>query len=222
MKSVKPLLLAGLASVAVAGYAGFAHAGTPDVKTMTVQLPGGGIEEIEYTGTVAPQVILAPALPADAALMPMAPPGDMTDPFAALEQLSAEMDQQAAAMINAANAMAADAMGPSGPLVPAGFAQMPPSSTGFSFVSSVSGGGQGACMQSLEITSMGNGQAPRVVSHSSGNCGGGGPSLSAPGGAIPAALPAALPGAPVPVQSQPQLIRVRYIEPQRPVHPSNS
>jgi hypothetical protein len=219
MKYVKPLLLAGLASVAVAGYAGFARAGTPDVKTMTVQLPGGGIEEIEYTGNVAPQVILAPALPDDAAaITPMAMPGGMSDPFAALAQLSAEMDQQATAMINAANAMAAGAMGPSGPLMPAGFGQMPPGSTGFSFVSSISGGGQGACMQSLEITSMGNGQAPRVVSHSSGNCGGGAPSLSAPGGAVPAALPAA----PVPVQAQPKLIRVRYIEPQRPVHPSNS
>jgi hypothetical protein len=218
MKYVKPLLLAGLASVAAAGYAGFAHAGTPDVKTMTVQLPGGGIEEIEYTGNVAPQVILAPALPPDAAaITPMAMPGGMSDPFAALAQLSAEMDQQAAAMINAANAMAAGAMGPPGPLVPAGFAQMPPGSTGYSFVSSISGGGQGACMQSLEITSMGNGQAPRVVSHSSGNCGGA-PSLSAPGGAVPAALPAA----PVPAQPQPQLIRVRYLEPQRTAHPSNS
>ncbi len=186
MKAVKPLLLAGLASVAVAGYAGFARAGTSDVKTMTVQLPGGGIEEIDYTGNVPPQVSLLPATPAS-----------MPDPFAALAQMSAEMDQQAAAMMNVMDAMAAGAMGQPGALVPAAFGQMPPGS---------------ACFQSIEITSLGNGQAPQVVSHSSGDCGG------APAGALPAALPAA----PVALPSQPQLIRARYIVPQTPAHPSDS
>jgi len=192
MNAVKPLLLAGLASVAVAGYAGFARAGTPDVKTMTVQLPGGGIEEIEYTGDVAPQVSLLPATPVG-----------MPDPFAALAQISAEMDQQAAAMMNAMNAMAAGAMGQPGALVPAAFGQLPPGS---------------ACFQSVEITAMGDGQAPQVVSHSSGNCGGGQPGLGIPAGAVPAALPAA----PVVAPSQPQLIRVRYIMPQEPARASSS
>ena len=73
-------------------------------------------------------------------------------------------------------------------------------------------------MQSLEITSMGDGQAPHVVSRSSGDCGSGQPGLTAPAGATPAALPAA----PVPAQSQPRLIRVRYLMPQTPDHPSNT
>jgi hypothetical protein len=190
MKAMKPLLLASLAAVAVGGYAGLARAGAPDVKTMTVQLPGGGIEEIEYTGDVAPQVSLLPATPAA-----------MADPFAALAQISAEMDQQAAAMMNAMDAMAAGGMGPPGALVPAAFGQMPLN---------------GACVQSLQITSLGNGQAPQVVSRTSGDCGGSQPRLDAP------ALPAALPAAPMPSASQPQLIRVRYILPQAPSHPSNS
>jgi len=192
MKAVKPLLLAGLASVAVAGYAGFARAGSPDVKTMTVQLPGGGIEEISYTGDVAPQVSLLPAAP-----------GGIDDPFAALAQISAAMDQQAAAMMNAMDAMTAGAIGQPGLLVPAALGQMPPG---------------GACIQSLEITAMGNGQPPQVVSHSSGDCGGGEPALGAPAAASPAALPAA----PAPAQPEPQLIRVRYIVPQTPAHPSSS
>ena len=31
--------------------------------------------------------------------------------------------------------------------------------------------GSGVCTQSVEITAQGNGQKPRVVQHSSGNCG---------------------------------------------------
>ncbi len=228
MQPVRPLLLAGLASVVVAGFAGFAYAGDPGFKTMTVQLPGGGIEQIEYTGNVAPQVILSPASPddADAAPMAVALPLGATDPFAALEQISAQMDQQAAAMINAVNAMAAGTMAQPGPMVPASFGQLPPGSAGYSYIASMTGGAGGACVQSLEITAMANGQPPRVVSHASGDCGGqpslGAPSLGLPGGAGSAgAVPAALPAAPAPVQ-QPQLIRVKYLLPKASVSPSQT
>jgi len=40
---------------------------------------------------------------------------------------------------------------------------------GFSYVSTLSS--NGACARSAEITSTGNGAPPRVVTHSSGNCG---------------------------------------------------
>jgi hypothetical protein len=223
MHPVRPLLLAGLASVAVAGLAGFAHAGDPGFKTMTVQLPGGGIEQIEYTGDVAPQVILSSASPddADAAPMAVALPLGATDPFAALEQISAQMDQQAAAMINAVNAMAAGAMAQPGGMVPASFGQLPPGSAGYSYIASMTGGAGGACMQSLQITAMGNGQPPQVVSHASGDCGAQ-TGLGIPGDAAPAgAVPAALPAAPVPVQ-QPELIRVKYLVPKAPVSPSRT
>ncbi len=189
MEAVKPLLLAGVASVALGGYA---LAGNPDVRTMTVQLPGGGVEEIEYTGDVAPQVSLLPAMQ-----------GGSSDPFAALAQVSAEMDQQAAAMMNAMDAMTAGALGQPGALVPAAFGQMPPGS---------------ACFQSVEITSIGDGQAPKVVAHTSGDCGGGAPGMGAPASAVRAASPTA----PVSSPLQPQLIRVRYIMPQAPDRPSNS
>ncbi len=220
MRAVKPLVLAGLAAVGVAGYAAFARAGTPDVQTMTVQLPGGGIEEIEYTGDAPPQVSLMPAVPAVS--------DEIANPFAALQQISAELDQQAAAMMNAMDAMAAGAMGQPGPLVPASFGPMPPGSTSYSFISSVSGGSGGACMQSLQITAMGNGQAPQVLSRTSGDCSDGQPALAAPALAAPAlaapggAVPAALPAAPVPALAQPQLIRVRYIVPQTAPEPAHS
>jgi hypothetical protein len=71
-------------------------------------------------------------------------------------------------------------------------------------------------MQSVEITAMGDGQPPRIVSQSSGDCGGM-PGLTAPAGALPAALPAG----PVPAQ-QPQLIRAKYLVPQTPARPSQT
>ena len=50
---------------------------------------------------------------------------------------------------------------------------LPPGTESYSMVSTWSG--NGVCTQSVEITSPANGGEPRVVSHSSGNCG------SAPG-----------------------------------------
>jgi hypothetical protein len=66
----------------------------------------------------------------------------------------------------------------------------PPGSQSYSFVSTMSG--SGVCTRSVEITSMGNGAAPRVVSHSSGNCGSaeGNPgSVNLPGAPLPAKQP---------------------------------
>src|SRR5579863_5819649 len=72
----------------------------------------------------------------------------------------------------------------SGQLTEAAFRNLPPGSQSYSFISTMSG--NGVCTQSVEITSQGNGAAPRVVSHSSGNCAPG----SAPAGSVK--LPAAL------------------------------
>lgn len=217
MQPIQFLLLAGLATVAVGGFAGLAHAGDPGVKTLTIQLPGGGVEQISYTGDVAPQVVLAPpgavdavAAPMPPALMPVALPFGPSDPFAALEQISATMDQQAAAMINAVNEMAAGAPLPGALL---------PGANGYSFISSLSGGLGGGCMRSVEIT-MGAGQAPQVVSHSFGQCGAA-PGMNAGPAAPAGAVPAALPAAPVPVQ-QPHLIRVRDLLPTATSHASQT
>jgi hypothetical protein len=212
-------LLAGLATVAVAGLAGFAHAAEPDFKTLTVQLPGGGVEQIEYTGTVAPQVIVTPVSSQDVTPMTIALPFSPPDPLAAIAQISAEMNQQAAAMMNAMNVMAASNPASLGAQVPAVFGSLPVGGAGYSFLSSMSGGPAGACMRSVEIIAMGNGQPPRIVSHSAGDCGAA-PALDGPAGAAPAGgVPAVMPTTPAP---QPQLIRARDVVPQTIQHPSQT
>ncbi|MBW4023668.1 MAG: hypothetical protein HIU92_11120 [Proteobacteria bacterium] len=227
MTLFKPLLLAGITAVALGGGLTLAHAATaPHFKTMAVQLPGGGIEQIEYTGDVPPQVILAPAMPADAAQMPMPMPMGIgmpvasADPFTMLDRISVEMARQEAAMINAVDAITAGALTAPGNLVPAVLTQrqpLPPGGVSYSFVSSVGGGGHGVCTQSLQITAMGAGQAPRVVRSRAGDCGGM-PSMNGPAdlgvGVAPPerTVPAALPSAPIP-SHQPQLIPARYLMP---------
>lgn len=125
---------------------------------MTVQLPGGGFEEIRYTGDVPPQVRVEPI-----AAAPAIPWIDPT-PFAELDRISAAMDRQAAlllrqaALLNSPNANLVDT---------AALAQLPAGSREYSFFSTASG--SGVCTRSMEMTATGDGP-PKVVTHSSGNC----------------------------------------------------
>jgi hypothetical protein len=193
MRVLRTALLAGVAASAI-GFSGAALAQTSNIHTMTVRLPGGGNAEIRYTGNVAPQVVFseAPATIGVPVLMPTL--FGANSPFAMLERVSAEMDRRAAAMFREADAMAAQAR--SGQLTEATLRNLPPGSQSYSFVSTMSG--SGVCTRSVEITSMGNGAAPRVVSHSSGNCG---PAAGNPGSVN-------LPAAPAPAK-QPDLVLTR-------------
>jgi hypothetical protein len=190
MRVLRTALLAGVAASAI-GFSGAALAQSLNIHTMTVRLPGGGNAEIRYTGNVAPQVVLSEA-PATIDVPVLVPSlFGPTSPFAMLDRISAEMDRQAAAMFREADAVAAQAR--SGQPTLAALRNLPPGSQSYSYVSTMSG--SGVCTRSVEITSLGNGAAPRVVSHSSGNCG---PAAGNPGSVN-------LPVAPVPVK-QPDLV----------------
>ncbi len=152
MRSALAVLAAG-AAILTAAAVSPVMAEDNQVHVLTVQLPGGGIEQIQYTGDVQPRVVLVPS-PAM-----VAAPTIATDPFATLERISAMMDRQADAMLRQLPAMAATLMDP----VPA----LPPGANGYSFVSTMSG--NGVCMHSVRITY--NGGAPKVVSNTSGDCG---------------------------------------------------
>lgn len=179
MKSVRPLLLAGIMTAGVTALAGYAYAGEDGFKTLILQLPGGSVQQIQYAGPTSPQIVMLPqatmptVLPMLAAwqtpVLPAAPA--VGDPFAQIDQISAIMNVQAAAMMGAMNAMMAQGM----PLAaPTAFGVLPPGgSTSYSFVSATSGGPRGACMESVQITAMGPGQAPKVVSSRTGDCAGG-------------------------------------------------
>lgn len=182
MRMVRNALLAGVAAIAVGGFSGLAQAQSPQVHVMTVQLPGGGVDVIRYTGDTPPQIVLAPAAPVPTA-MPMASLFGPDSPFAALQQISAAMDRQAAALLRQTGTLAG------GPLISTDFANLPAGAQGFSFVSTMSG--NGVCTQSMEITQTGNG-APHVVRHSSGNCGptgGAGATISLPPAQAPQPRP---------------------------------
>lgn len=86
------------------------------------------------------------------------------------------------------------ALPPSG-LTEVALRDMPPGGRSYSFVSTMSGNGM--CTRSVEITATGNGP-PRIVSHSSGDCG----AMTGPAGSV------ALPTAPAPA-GQPRLLEAR-------------
>jgi hypothetical protein len=185
MRILPTALLAGVAAIAI-GFSGAAFARGPQIHVMTVQLPDGGVARIRYTGDVAPRISFGEA-PVSAETPPLsAPLFGPGSPFAALDRISAEMDREMSAMLGQAAALSAAAQ--SGRLATTALRGLPPGSTGFSFVSTMSG--NGVCSQSLQITSTGNGP-PHIVRHSSGNCGTAGP------GAFRAFSPPAT--APVPV-----------------------
>ena len=87
-------VLAGGAAILAAGVVTPAVAGDSQVHVLTVQLPGGGVEQIQYTGDVAPRVVLVPA-----SRMVAVPDGGTSIRSRTLERISALMDQQAAAML---------------------------------------------------------------------------------------------------------------------------
>ncbi len=100
MRTTRLALLAGTASIILAGYGCIAHAGETRPQTsasplanhvMILRLPDGQIEQVRYTGNVPPAVIVAPnAIPASAVT---------GDPFAMLDRISAQMDRQAETLV---------------------------------------------------------------------------------------------------------------------------
>jgi hypothetical protein len=59
MRVFRTALLAG-AVIAVSGISGVAAARDLNTHVMTIQVPGGGVAEIRYTGDVPPQVVFSP------------------------------------------------------------------------------------------------------------------------------------------------------------------
>jgi hypothetical protein len=169
MRVFRTALLASAAAIAVSGLSGVAAARDLNTHVMTVQLPGGGVAEIRYTGDVPPQVVFSPAPTALGAFMPFGAVFGPASPFATLDRISAAMDREAASLIRQAEMLAnAPAFAPNQPIETA-LGNLPPGTESYSMVSTWSG--NGVCTQSVEITSPANGGRPRVVSHSSGNCG---------------------------------------------------
>lgn len=157
MRTVPTLILAGVAAVGLTGLA--LAAGS--MHEMTVQVPGGGVAHVHYSGDVAPKItfVQGDAQPFAAGFWAPA------SPFAELDRISALMDRQMAQMMYQANLMEMQA---ATPLYNATLEGVPAGSSGYTVVSTMSG--NGFCIRSTQITSSPNGGSPKVVSKTSGNC----------------------------------------------------
>jgi hypothetical protein len=194
MKILPTTLLAGVASIALAG--------TVAAQTLTVQLPDGTTEQINYSGDVAPQVSFTPAQAA-----PTAPAADWAfgpqSPFALMQQVAAQMDRDADAMMRQMQQTAAQPLAGPGQPIQIDMTRLPAGTQSYSFVSTLSL--SGVCSRSTEIIAKGPGQKPQVITHSSGNCGTVGPSDQNSGGG--AATNVAVPDRTPATQSAPPRIQ---------------
>jgi hypothetical protein len=130
---------------------------------MKIGLPDGSVARIEYQGDVAPKVTFAP--------VSHGVPTDFFSPFAslaALDRFAAEVDQQSAAMIREVGALQNIPSPVGGRPDLAGFKNLPSGTVQYRFVSASDG--RRTCDRSVEMSSYGPAQKPKVVLSSSGDC----------------------------------------------------
>jgi|KBSMisStaDraftv2_1062788.scaffolds.fasta_scaffold119885_2 hypothetical protein len=157
----KVLLAAGLT---LAGTAAWAENNVSSVHEMTVQLPSGAVERIQYAGNVPPKVIIGSA-PFEAFWSP--PIGFGIDSsFARLERISAEMNRRMEQLFRQASTQWPDQQ----TINASTLRGLPPGTTGYSWT--VTSTGNGYCTHMVQITSPANGGKAQVVSNTSGNCNG--------------------------------------------------
>ena len=199
MRITSKAVLAVASTFALAG-AAVAAGAAEKVHNLMIALPDGSVQHIRYTGDVAPQVVFQQAS------REAAPAGlfdDVDAPFAALDRMVAELNRQSDAMLRQAAMLSAQAARGSATVSPAVVANMPAGSVSYSFFSSSSG--NGSCSQSLQVTSFGVGQKPKVVSQSSGDCTKVMPKVVPtaevkPSSTLPGLVPAKLDNAPAPAK----------------------
>lgn len=163
-----PLILAGLAAVAVVGVGAFVARSNTPPHVLDVRLPGGAIEQIHYAGATPPQVdMTANAIPVG--LLDEAPATwDLAFPFAAFDRLSMDMDRQMAGLAPGLDGPWLSASAAQPLLNQAALSNAPAGAQSYSVVSTFSGGHE--CTKSVQVTSEGPGKAPRVVTNTSGDC----------------------------------------------------
>jgi len=174
MRIIPTALLAGAGSLALIGAAA-AH-GLPTHR-MTVQLPNGAIEEIEYSGSTAPAISIVPAQTAPAAngtdatlfASPVAAFGP-NSPFAMMERISDAMNREAAMLFRQVDALAMQPLPASAAPLSVDMTRMPRGAEGYSFVATLTP--SGACSQSTEIIAAGHGTKRHVITRRTGDCGG--------------------------------------------------
>ena len=163
-------LIAGTAALALASTTAIASAQA--VHELAVQLPGGGVEHICYTGDAKPVVVMLPADPFAASFAQSFGPSQA---FAEMNQISAQMDRQMNAMLTQARAMQSAAQ--SG-MLNASFGNLPRGAVQFTQISTWTGNGM--CTRTVRTMQPQAGGQLQTVSSTSGDCGGSAPAAHAP------------------------------------------
>jgi hypothetical protein len=168
MRTFSTSVLAGIAEMALLGTA--ALAAGEAVHQMTVQLPEGGVAQIQYTGDTAPKVTFG-RTPTEAT---WSNPFVNDALFAQMDRIDAQMDRDMDAMFRQARTISFApimlAPWPDGvQLNAAALRSLPPGASSFSIVSTSTG--NGVCTRMVQVTETQGGK-PKVVSQNSGNCGG--------------------------------------------------
>ena len=155
MTPFSKILLAGLGTCALAGSAIAAERAT---HVMNVALPDGSVAQVRYAGDTPPKIALVPV---DRTI----PVALIESPFVGFDQIFADMDRQAAVMLQQAAALQAAA--PTGGKIDQAALKAMPTGASYSFTSYSSS--NGGCTQSYQMTAYGTAE-PKVVSQSSGDC----------------------------------------------------
>jgi hypothetical protein len=186
MKLIYPAILAGAALIGLAAFAPSLAQKQPAVHHMTVWLPGGGMETISYTGSVAPKVIVNP-VPFAFGWPGMASFG-FAPSFAAMDLLSDDMDREMGAFLRQVETLTRLPTSPD--LTNAGLQTLPAGGASYSLISETTV--NGSCTRMVQVTRQANSDKPQVISRMSGNCADGTPRTLAPEttGATPQAISA--------------------------------
>ena len=156
MRKISKLLIAGTGALTLAGVA---VAAADRGHVMKVVMPDGSVAQIRYVGDTPPQVIAIPA----ARAVPVA----VADPFEMMDRMAYEMDRRMDAMLQQASAM--QQVAPNGQISDSALKSMAPGTVSYSFTSYSSGDGA-SCSQSVQVTSLGANQPPKVERQSQGDC----------------------------------------------------
>lgn len=162
MRKLRTAVLAGVAVLCVAGTA---IAAKHDKHVLTINLPDGSVERIDYTGDVAPTVRIAPN--ASAALAGYVDRSDAA-PFAMLDRFFEEMDQRSSAMMRDVQANPVASREAGSQVDPPSIGALPAGTMTYQSVSTSDG--THSCTQTRQVTSQGPNQKPKIISSSTGDC----------------------------------------------------
>ncbi len=171
MRNLKTIIVASAATLALIGTAAFATQPARQasaVHEMTVQLPGGGVEHITYTGDFKPTVVIAPDGAFGAPFFAAGPSFAGFDRIAAqMDAVQAQMNAQMNAMLRQAHTMMLAMPNTNAPMA-ASFGGVPAGASSYSFVSTSSG--TGFCSRMVEVTTDAAGKQ-HMTQKTSGDCG---------------------------------------------------